>query len=104
MPDEAPVTSAILLPMVMRIPFNRLYYAGRGAVRMLEAACSFSATGLIRNQMAYNAGRNTSVRTVPPKVPPIKVYAKIGRASCRERMENGGLRGREEIKEALVAS
>jgi len=44
---------------------------------MLEAACSFSATGLILNQMAYNAGRNTSVRTVPPKVPPIKVYASV---------------------------
>jgi hypothetical protein len=29
--------------------------------------------GLILNQMAYKAGRNTSVRTVPPKVPPIKV-------------------------------
>jgi len=27
--------------------------------------------------MAYNAGRNTSVRTVPAKVPPIKVYASV---------------------------
>ena len=27
--------------------------------------------------MAYKAGKNTSVRTVPPKVPPIKVYARV---------------------------
>src|SRR5206468_3294737 len=27
--------------------------------------------------MAYNAGKNTSVRTVPPKVPPINVYASV---------------------------
>ena len=27
--------------------------------------------------MAYNAGKNTSVSTVPPKVPPINVYASV---------------------------
>jgi putative transposase len=29
--------------------------------------------------MAYNAGKNTSVRTVPPNVPPINVYANVPR-------------------------
>jgi hypothetical protein len=33
--------------------------------------------GTIRNQMAYIAGRKTSVSTVPAKVPPIKVYARV---------------------------
>jgi hypothetical protein len=27
--------------------------------------------------MAYDAGKHTSVRTVPAKVPPIKVYASV---------------------------
>ena len=44
---------------------------------MFGVAGSPFATGLILNQMAYNAGKNTSVRTVPAKVPPIKVYAKV---------------------------
>jgi len=51
--------------------------AGIGAVRISGAAHSPFAAGLILNQMAYNAGRNTSVRTVPAKVPPIKVYASV---------------------------
>ena len=44
----------------------------------ISAGASLSfATGLILNQMAYNAGKNTSVSTVPPKVPPINVYASV---------------------------
>jgi pimeloyl-ACP methyl ester carboxylesterase len=35
------------------------------------------AAGAILNQMAYNAGKNISVRIVPPKVPPIIVYASV---------------------------
>ena len=27
--------------------------------------------------MTYNAGKNTKVRTVPPNVPPISVYASV---------------------------
>src|SRR5881398_3314220 len=50
--------------------------ATRG-VRIAEASCRSFATGLILNQMVYKAGKNTSVRTVPPKVPPIKVYASV---------------------------
>lgn len=40
------------------------------------AACDsagFCASGRILNQMAYIAGRNTSVMMVPPNVPPIRV-------------------------------
>ena len=37
----------------------------------------FAGAGLVLNQMAYNAGKKTSVSTVPPKVPPIKVYASV---------------------------
>jgi hypothetical protein len=33
--------------------------------------------GTIRNQMAYIAGRKTSVSTVPANVPPISVYARV---------------------------
>jgi hypothetical protein len=37
------------------------------------SAVAALAAGLILNQIAYKAGKNTSVRTVPAKVPPIKV-------------------------------
>ncbi len=40
------------------------------------AACGsagFCVSGRILNQMAYMAGRNTSVIMVPPNVPPISV-------------------------------
>jgi hypothetical protein len=48
----------------------------------ISAGASLSfATGLILNQMAYKVGKNTSVRTVPPKVPPIKVYVSVTRRS-----------------------
>ena len=33
--------------------------------------------GRIRNQMEYMAGRNTKVKIVPAKVPPISVYASV---------------------------
>lgn len=43
--------------------------------RHSEAWCSKSLgfSGRILNQMAYMAGRNTSVIIVPPSVPPIRV-------------------------------
>jgi len=44
-----------------------------GTLAVRETSCRSFATDEILNQMAYNAGKNTSVRTVPPKVPPIKV-------------------------------
>ena len=45
-----------------------LLLGSAGSVRISGAACSPFAAGLILNQMAYSAGKNTSVRTVPPKV------------------------------------
>ena len=33
--------------------------------------------GRIRNQMEYMAGRNTKVKIVPAKVPPMSVYASV---------------------------
>ena len=49
----------------------------REAAQSRDALAISFATGLILNQMAYKAGKNTSVRTVPPKVPPIRVYASV---------------------------
>src|SRR5688500_15043939 len=53
---------------------SNLFDASTAPVLRVSAS---SCAGLILNQMAYNAGRNTRVRTVPPKVPPIKVYASV---------------------------
>lgn len=52
-------------------------YAVTGSARTAETAGPSFVTGLILNQMAYKAGRNTRVSTVPPKVPPINVYASV---------------------------
>src|SRR5206468_3224066 len=52
-------------------------YATTASVRIAATVCRPFPTGLILNQMAYKAGRNTRVSTVPPKVPPIKVYASV---------------------------
>lgn len=38
-----------------------------------QAPAQRAGSGLIRNQMEYMAGRNTRVRIVPAKVPPISV-------------------------------
>ena len=46
----------------------------------VQAACSIKeclSAVLILNQMEYIAGKNTSVRIVPAKVPPISVYARV---------------------------
>src|SRR5881409_1004998 len=41
--------------------------------------------------MAYKAGRNTRVSTVPPKVPPINVYASVPQKTGRVRGMNASM-------------
>jgi hypothetical protein len=65
-PDDAPVTTTLaLLEFDMTLP---------SCVDGLARGHQFGdASGLILNQMEYIAGRNTSVRIVPARVPPISV-------------------------------
>ena len=83
--DRVPIKGVCQIRATSACPFRnasvpaqlRSISPATGAVRVAETSCQSFATGLILNQMAYKAGKNTSVRTVPPKVPPIKVYASV---------------------------
>ena len=59
-----------MLPVTVGDEADRTAMAGRAdvfCVRIAETVCRPFSTGLILNQMAYKAGRNTRVSTVPPK-------------------------------------
>jgi hypothetical protein len=53
--------------------------------------------------MAYNAGENTRVRIVPPKIPPINVYASVPQKTDCEwnERQHGGERGQNDRTGAL---
>src|SRR5476649_1415334 len=76
MPDDTPVITTTV-DFDMDNPCDLGEKSG-GANQCDDTACRLrcaaaSVRGLILNQMEYIAGRNTSVSTVPAKVPPISV-------------------------------